>query len=216
MRTTAFLSTTAAVLLIGTGIAAAQSKSDLPPEPAPAAQQNAPAEKIAPPMNTGERNVPSTTGQAAPQGLEPGKGGNAATKDADRASPQNPSGQGDMNKADAGKPDAKTDASTSAGSPDTKASGTTSGQGAAAGALLSTEQRSKITTILRQKKVEPVNLKISVRIGARVPSTVRFYPVPVEVIEVYPHWRGYDYIVVGNNILILDSDTHAIVAILAV
>ena len=202
MRTTAFLSTTAAVLMIGTGVAAAQGKSDLPPEPAPPAQQNAPAEKIAPPMNAGERKTPPPSNQATPQKLEPGKGGNTATKDADPASPQNPSGQGAVTKSDADKSDTKT-------------SGATSGQGAAAGAALSSDQRSKITSIFRERKVEPVNLDISVRVGTRVPSTVRFYPVPVDVITVYPQWRGYNYIVVGTNILIIDPNTHEIVAILA-
>jgi hypothetical protein len=36
----------------------------------------------------------------------------------------------------------------------------------------------------------------------------------VEVIVVYPEWRGYDYILVGNEILVIDPRTHEIVAIL--
>jgi hypothetical protein len=91
----------------------------------------------------------------------------------------------------------------------------TTGQGAAAGsAKLSTEQRTKITTIFKQKKVEPAHLNIAIRVGTRVPDSVRFYPVPEEVVVIYPEWRGYDYIMVGNDILVIDRRTHEIVAIL--
>ncbi|MDP2411872.1 MAG: hypothetical protein Q8M26_16500 [Pseudolabrys sp.] len=62
-----------AALILGTGVAVAQT-TDLPPEPAPPAQQNAPAEIIAPPMNAGERKAPATTGQDVPTELAPGKG----------------------------------------------------------------------------------------------------------------------------------------------
>jgi Protein of unknown function (DUF1236) len=91
----------------------------------------------------------------------------------------------------------------------------TTGQGAAAGsAKLSTEQRTKITTILKQKKVEPAHLTVSVSVGTRIPDAVRFYPLPQEVFVIYPEWRGYDYILVGNEIVVLDPRTHEIVAIL--
>ncbi len=95
--------------------------------------------------------------------------------------------------------------------------GSTTGQGAAAGAAkLSTEQRTKITTIIKKKNVEPTHLNISVHVGARVPAHVHFYPLPPEVVTVYPEWRGYDYVVVGDQILVIDPDDHEIVAILNV
>ena len=81
-------------------------------------------------------------------------------------------------------------------------------------ANLSTEQRTKINTIIRQHKVEPTHLNVSVRVGTRVPDSVRFYPLPAEVFVVYPEWRGYDYILVGGQILVINPRTHEIVAIL--
>ena len=81
-------------------------------------------------------------------------------------------------------------------------------------ANLSTEQRTKINTIIRQNKVEPAHLNVSVRVGTRVPESVRFYPLPAEVFVVYPEWRGYDYILVGDQILVINPRTHEIVAIL--
>ena len=112
--------------------------------------------------------------------------------------------------------DVKTNASQSTEKSST--STTTTGQGAAAGsAKLSTEQRTKITTIIKQQKVErlePSKLNISISVGTRIPSHVRYYPLPQEVYVIYPEWRGYDYILVGNEILVVDPRTHEIVAIL--
>ena len=66
--------------------------------------------------------------------------------------------------------------------PPTKSKRSTTGQGAAAGsAKLSTEQRSKITTIFKQHRVAPAHLNVSIRVGTRVPESVHFYPLPVEV-----------------------------------
>ena len=51
-------------------------------------------------------------------------------------------------------------------------------------------------------------------VGTRIPESVHLYPLPGEVVEFYPAWRGYDYIVVGSQIMIIDPDTHQVVAIL--
>jgi hypothetical protein len=213
------------------------------PERAPAAQQSAPAEKIAPSMKAGEHKTPETTGQA-PQETAPGaSGGGRATQDMKpnnekspgttgqapgNASPDTPrSGASSNDKNSKGK--MRSDEKGGAGMNRTedrtgparsnqsteRERSTTTGQGAAAGsAKLSTEQRTKITTVIRQHKVEPTRLNVSVRVGTRIPDSVHFYPLPVQVVEVYPEWRGFDYILVGNQILVVDPATHEIVDIL--
>ena len=73
MKNARLLSTVAATLLLAVGAASAQDvKKDEAPARAPAAQQNAPAEKVAPAMKPGAQNAqgkkaPETTGQA-PEG----------------------------------------------------------------------------------------------------------------------------------------------------
>ena len=65
MKNLRLLSTTAAVLLLGAGAVSAQGmKNDEAPGRAPAAQQNAPAEKMAPALKSGQRKASETTGQA--------------------------------------------------------------------------------------------------------------------------------------------------------
>jgi len=88
---------------------------------------------------------------------------------------------------------------------------------AGAGAQLSTEQRTKITTVIREQRVAPVtNVNFSIAVGTRIPSEVRFHPLPAEVVTIYPEWRGYDYVLVRDQILVIDPRSHEIVAILDV
>jgi hypothetical protein len=209
MRKLQLMTTAAAMLALGASGAYAQNTKDEPPQKAPAAQRRAPAEKIAPAIKHSERKAPETTGQATQEPLHPGHGANTGLKQRPGAATDTDSGA----KADVKSPKAGESTGVKA---ETKSDrSTTTGQGAAAGsAKLSTQQRTKITTILRQRKVAPVHLNVSVHIGARLPASVRFYPLPVDVISVYPEWRGYDYILVGEEILIVDPASHEIVAVL--
>lgn len=233
MRKARLLSTVAATLLLTVGIASAQTmnKDEAAPNSAPAAQQKAPAEKVAPAMKPGEQKAstkkgPQTIGQApkasdADKTRATDKG--AMDKDPAKSS-SDKKASSDANGGVNMKPKANDNAQAPAGanSGQSKSSQSTTsekpattGQGAAAGATkLSTEQRSKIITIVRQHKVEPAHLNVSVSVGTRVPDSVHFYPLPVEVIAIYPEWRGYDYILVGSEILVVDPRTHEIVAIL--
>jgi hypothetical protein len=57
-----------------------------------------------------------------------------------------------------------------------------------------------------------VNFSISV--GTVVPRSVHVYEVPADIVEIVPAYRGYKYIVVRDEILILDPRTLRIVAII--
>jgi hypothetical protein len=62
--------------------------------------------------------------------------------------------------------------------------------------------------------VAPAHLNVSVHVGARVPQSVHYYPLPTEVVEIYPEWRGYMFILVGDEIVVVNPRTHLIVAVL--
>jgi hypothetical protein len=86
---------------------------------------------------------------------------------------------------------------------------------AGAGAKLSGEQRTKITTVIRNQHVAPVtNVNFSIAVGTRVPRDVSFHPLPTEIVAIYPDWRGYEFILVRDQILVVDPQTFEIVAIL--
>jgi len=94
-------------------------------------------------------------------------------------------------------------------------SATTTGQ-AGGGAKLTTEQRTKISSAFRSQHVESMNnVNFSVSVGTRVPREgVHFATVPESVVSIYPEWRGYDYIVVHDRIVIIDPHTYEIVEII--
>ena len=90
----------------------------------------------------------------------------------------------------------------------------TTGQAGAA-AKLSTEQRTKITSVIREQHVQPLaNVNFSIAVGTRVPRDVRFYPLPREVVTIYPEWRGYEFVLVNTQIIVIDPRTFEIVAVL--
>mgnify|MGYP001551676200 CR=1 FL=1 len=95
-----------------------------------------------------------------------------------------------------------------------RSSTTTTGQ-AGAGAKLSTEQRTKITTVIKSQHVQPTtNVNFSISVGTRVPRSVQFHPLPTEIVEIYPTWRGYEFILVRDQIVVVDPHTLEIVAVL--
>jgi hypothetical protein len=86
---------------------------------------------------------------------------------------------------------------------------------AGAGAKLSSEQRTKITTVIRGQHIQPVtNVNFAVSVGTRVPRDVSFHPLPAEVVTIYPEWRGYNFILVGERIVVIDPGTFEIVAVI--
>jgi len=99
---------------------------------------------------------------------------------------------------------------------DSKTSTTTTTGQAGAGAKLTTEQRTKITSVIHSQHVESVkNVNFSINIGTRVPREgVHFYPVPTEVVTIYPQWRGYEFIMVNERIIIIDPHSYEIVEII--
>jgi hypothetical protein len=95
--------------------------------------------------------------------------------------------------------------------------GATTGQGAAGsgGASLTTEQRTKISTTIRQSNVQPVrNVNFNISVGTVVPRTVTLHALPATVIEVYPQWRGYRFILVEDEIIIIEPSSYKIVAVI--
>jgi hypothetical protein len=96
---------------------------------------------------------------------------------------------------------------------------TTTGQGAAgtrANIDLTPEKRSRIHDVIIHERNAPrvSRADFDVSIGARVPRTVRFVTVPRRIVEIEPAWRGFDYFMIGDEIVIVDPRSLEIVAII--
>jgi Protein of unknown function (DUF1236) len=82
-------------------------------------------------------------------------------------------------------------------------------------AALSSEQHVKIRDTLRIEKSERLtSVPFSTKVGEAIPGTVHLYVLPVSIMEYAPQYRGYEYILVGNEILIVDPRTMRIVAVI--
>jgi hypothetical protein len=95
----------------------------------------------------------------------------------------------------------------------------TTGQGAAgsrASANLTPEKRTQLhQAVVKERSAPRVDrVDFSLSVGTAVPRSVRFVPVPSTIVEIEPSWRGYDYFVVGDQIVIVDPRSMEIVAVI--
>ena len=77
-------------------------------------------------------------------------------------------------------------------------------------------------TVVREKlistkvqRVERTKINVNLRVGVRVPRTIHFYPVPAEVVQLVPAYRGYLYFVLADGtIVIVSPQTYQVVYVL--
>jgi hypothetical protein len=81
---------------------------------------------------------------------------------------------------------------------------------------LSEEQRTRIQRIIvHNKNVARVDKPdFSVTLGARIPKDVHITVLPEEIVSIVPEYRSFDYILVGDEILIIDPVSLEIVDII--
>lgn len=77
------------------------------------------------------------------------------------------------------------------------------------------EKRTQITSAIKSEKIEETtNVNFNISVGATIPGSVRFHPLPARIVEIYPEWRGYDVIFVRGQYIIVRPQTHEIVYII--
>jgi hypothetical protein len=233
MKNKLLISVAMAALIGGAGLASAQSPGNAPN--APAASQaapatSAPAEKAAP-MKRGDAPSGAMKGDQAQMPRDGGNARQAQDKAKDGMSPKaadtrdqktggKAASETNMERSKDGmKADQKNAAEKGGMKSDQKnasdgKAGATTGQ-AGAGAKMTTEQRTTIRTSITKQSVKPVtNINFSISVGSRVPRTVGFHPLPVEVVTIYPAWRGYEFFLVNGEIIVVNPRTLEIVAVL--
>jgi len=222
MKNTLLITASIAALLAGIGLASAQGLNERRDAPAATtSEQKAPAgengrEKSALPQKT-EKMKPAPTAQG-PETVKPTTSGQSqeSVKPAPAAHAQET-----VKPVPTAQAPEKTDS-------DRQKVGQSPNQGAApnaaaqkgsksfAAAPMSSEQNVKFRETLKGEKTERLtNVKFSISIGEEVPSSVRFHRLPARIVEYAPQYRDFDYILVGDDILIVDPATHRIVAVIS-
>jgi hypothetical protein len=57
------------------------------------------------------------------------------------------------------------------------------------------------------------SVHFNARIGAPIPETVQLQQLPSEIVVDYPEFRGYDYVMVGDEIVIVDPHSRGVVQV---
>jgi hypothetical protein len=119
---------------------------------------------------------------------------------------------GDMNNAQT---KGATDTKSGTAASETKSPTTTGNAATSATAAPPAEKRAQINTAFRSEKIqETTNVNFNISVGAAVPASVHFHPIPARIVEIYPEWRGYDVILVGGRYVIVRPQTREIVYII--
>jgi hypothetical protein len=195
-RNTLLVTVAAAALMLGAGFASAQNANDSHGKPAEAAhEQKAPEAKTEQRPDSMPQKSPAPTAQAP---VKP-----AATAQAPAAA----------------KPESREPASTVQNSetPKPRAAESAAGHEPKSGAptALSSDQHMKFRDAVRGEKTERLtDVHFAITVGEIVPGSVQLYRLPVSIVEYAPQYRDFEYIEVGDEILIVDPSTMRIVAVI--
>ena len=217
MRNTLLVTVAATALIAGAGLASAQGPGETREAPGAASHEpKAPGGKMDQQPNGAPQKSPAPNAQApmkpAPTAQRPRNSGanRAPMKEKPAETAQAPS-VAKPQAAEHGGNAQTSEPPNSRMAPGTARDETKSGPPAA----LSTEQHAKIRDTLRIEKSERLaSVPFSTKVGEAIPGTVHLYVLPVSILEYAPQYRGYEYILVGDEILIVDPRTHRIVAVI--
>ncbi|MGA2127643.1 MAG: DUF1236 domain-containing protein [Xanthobacteraceae bacterium] len=82
---------------------------------------------------------------------------------------------------------------------------------------LSPEQRTRVRdTIVREHDHRIDHADFALSVGTRIPRSERVYELPPDLISIVPEYRGFKYILVRDELVILDPVTLEIVAVIPV
>ena len=201
-RNTLLITVATAALMAGAGLVSAQDMKGNREAPA-AADQKAPVGKTDQhPASLPQKSSPPTA--QAPLKEKPAPTAQAPVKEKTAPTAQAPVKEKPASTAEA---PVKEKSAPSVAKDETKSG---------APAALSAEQHAKIWSTLRGEKAERLtNVEFSTTVGGVIPATVHLYRLPVSIVEYAPQYRGYEYILVGDEILIVDPRTLRIVAVIA-
>jgi hypothetical protein len=82
---------------------------------------------------------------------------------------------------------------------------------------LSENQRTQIKTVIGRgsgPRLSRSDVSFSLSIGTRVPRSVHFVTLPIEIVRIVPQYRGFEYFLVDDEIVIVDPRTLEIVAVI--
>ncbi|KMJ95105.1 MULTISPECIES: DUF1236 domain-containing protein [Bradyrhizobium] len=157
------------------------------------AQTNQPSSQTTTPANQAQTNPPSSTNNQTQSANPPASGTNQA---------QSPVGSGSTNTAQ--QPNNQQNTADRSSNTNVNAS-----------VNINDQQRTRIGASISHLNVQPLtNVNFSLSVGTVVPRDVRLQPLPADVVEIVPQYRGYNFVLVKDEIVIVEPSTYKIVTVL--
>jgi Protein of unknown function (DUF1236) len=79
---------------------------------------------------------------------------------------------------------------------------------------LGPNERQKLQRAFDFRRARVANARFAHRVGHRIPRNVRLFAIPASVISFFPYYRDYRYVVVEDEICIVDPRTYEIVDVI--
>ena len=187
------------------------------------------SERESSPGSPSERGTSSEKGAASEQRSDKGTDkGASKDKSSDRTqssdkdeSTKGAAKESDTSKSDRAAEESKGDTSSGAASGESGRPGPSSAEGRSdtsgkAHVSLSSDQRTRVQSAFKSHRGSAkVDVKIEPRIGVAIPRNVMLFDIPEDVVIIVPEWRRYKYVLIGDEICIVDLDTYEIVEVVA-
>jgi hypothetical protein len=209
----------AIALLAAAGVALAQEKGGREASPSAAPGANAGAER------GNEGSPASEKGAASQRPIQGARKGPENEKSSQREQSSErgaPAEKMDSNSKDSGAAKDRKESSSSTGaasgesgksSPSTEGRNETSSKQHVS---LSGDQRTRVQTVFKGHRGSArSDVHVDARIGVAIPRTVTLIEMPEDVVVLVPEWRQYRYILIGDEICIVDPDTFEIIDVIA-
>jgi hypothetical protein len=91
----------------------------------------------------------------------------------------------------------------------------TARRGTSSSVAVGDQQRTQIVDRLRRDRfVSNQNINIQMNIGQRLPPRVRARPLPPDIVRIAPQYRGYQYTVIQDEVVIVHPRTHEVVDVI--
>jgi hypothetical protein len=175
--------------------------------------------------SSGTSNVRSQS--SAPANSSSQAQGNAPASSGSQAQ-QSPAGGANANRAAEQPNNANTNANRTAQQPNGANSNTTAQQpdnrtnttqspssSVNASVNIGERERTRVSQSIERLNVRPLNnVNFSLSVGTVVPRDVHFEPLPADVVEIVPQYHGYDFLVVRDDIVVVEPSTHKIVDVI--
>jgi hypothetical protein len=154
------------------------------------------ANTAAPSKNAEQNDTRSPAAQKSTQSTEPSKNAPANAKANDKTNDANRNAQTNAPNRNA--------ATTNNATPNARIS-----------ASLDPQKKTRVTTAFAKVDAKPVtHVDFSVSVGVAVPRTIDLRPVPTTIVEIVPQYRGYDFFVVRDEVVIVEPRSHKIVDVI--